>query len=128
MQRREKGTPRDGKEISQRQLKMGELIRHTLSEACLREGLIDQEGQPISVTFTEVRCAPDLRMAKAYFTPLGPVPLANCEFALQAALPQLQAAVAKKSTAKFTPKLSFRYDDSFDQADHMRSLLDGLST
>ena len=111
-----------GKESSHRQLKVGEQIRHVLSEAALRGGLSGPTGTPLSLTFTQVRCSPDLRQAKAYFVPLGQVPLRDCEFALQAALPQLQASVAKKSTSKFTPKLTFAYDDSFDQADHLRAL------
>ena len=126
MKRREKGTPRDGRETSQRQLKMGEQIRHILSEASLREGLTGPSGVPITLTFTEVRCSADLRLAKAYFVPLGPVSLEDCNFALKAALPYLQAAVAKKNTSKFTPKLSFQYDASFDQADHLRDVLAGL--
>lgn len=126
MQRRDKTKPRDGRETSQRQLKMGEQIRHVLSEATLREELLDTKGLPITVTFTEVKCSPDLRTAKAYYVPLGPVRDEDCEFALKNALPGLQSAVAKKSTSKFTPMLELVYDHSFDQADHMRGLLQGL--
>lgn len=126
MKRKEKGAPREGREQSQRQLKMGEQIRHTLSEATLREDLLDPLGQPITLTFTEVRCSPDLRLAKAYYVPLGEVAEEDCEQALKIALPHLQAAVAKKSTSKFTPKLTFRYDRSFDQADHLRAVLSEL--
>lgn len=123
MKPRSKTANREGREPSQRQLKMGEQIRHVLSEAALREDLRDTRGQPITLTFTEVRCSADLRLAKAYYVPLGTVEEAECTFALKHALPQLQAAVAKKSTAKFTPKLSFVYDRSFDQADHLRDVL-----
>lgn len=126
MKRKEKGAPREGREQSQRQLKMGEQIRHTLSEATLREDLLDPLRQPITLTFTEVRCSPDLRLAKAYYVPLGEVAEEDCEQALKIALPHLQAAVAKKSTSKFTPKLTFRYDRSFDQADHLRAVLSEL--
>ena len=118
---------RAGREQSQRQLKMGEQIRHVLSEAALREDLRDLTGAPITLTFTEVRCSPDLRLAKAFYVPLGTVAEEDCEHALKLALPHLQAAVAKKSTSKFTPKLSFVYDRSFDQADHLREVLDGLA-
>ena len=123
MKPRSKTTNREGREPSQRQLKMGEQIRHVLSEAGLREDLRDTLGQPVTVTFTEVRCSADLRLAKAYYVPLGDVSEADCDFALTRALPQLQAAVAKKSTSKYTPKLTFVYDRSFDQADHLRTVL-----
>ena len=114
------------REQSQRQLKMGELIRHVLSEASLREDLHTPMGEPLTLTFTEVRCSADLRLAKVFYIPLGGVPQRDCEQALKRALPYLQAVVAKKSTAKFTPKLSFIYDTSFDQADRLRSVLEGL--
>ena len=126
MIRRDKTTPRAGRETSQRQLKMGEHIRHILSEATLREELIDSRGLPLTLTFTEVKCSPDLRLAKAYYVPLGDVPIEDCEFALKAASVELQAAVAKKNSAKYTPRLSYVFDTSFDQADHMRELLDSL--
>lgn len=126
MKRRDKSNPREGREQSQRQLKMGEQIRHVLSEAGLREDLRDLTGQAISLTFTEVRCSADFRLAKAFYVPLGSVSQQDCEFALKAALPSLQAAVAKKSTSKFTPKLTFVYDTSFDEADHLRDVLSSL--
>ena len=127
MKRTPKAAPREGREQSQRQLKMGEQIRHILSEAALREDLLDRFGQPLTLTFTEVRCTSDLRLAKAYYVPLGKVAQEDCVAALQLALPQLQSAVAKKTTAKFTPKLSFIYDRSFDEAEHLRGVLANLS-
>ncbi len=126
MKSRRQPRPRDGRGQSQRQLKIGEHIRHTLCEAGLREDLLDQRGHPLSLTFTEVRCSADLRTAKAFYVPLGPVPEADCEFALKNARPTLSAAVAKKSSSKYTPKLTFVYDTSFDQAEHLRQVLRDL--
>ena len=121
-----KAAPREAREQSQRQLKMGESIRHTLSQASLREDLTDPLGQTITLTFTEVRCSADLRLAKAYYVPFGNASKEDCEFALAAALPVLQSKVAKNSTTKFTPKLIFVFDTSFDQAEHLRQVLSKL--
>ena len=108
---------------SQRQLKMGEQVRQLLSTAILKQGLLDPMGRPLTVTFTEVRCSPDLRLAKAYYVPLGQVPEETCEQALKTALPYLQAALARNSKSKFTPRLTFCYDRSFDRVDQLREVL-----
>lgn len=108
---------------SVRVLKVGERVRHILSELLARQEVHDEVVSAANIAVTEVRMTPDLRNATAYVKPL----LGADEDAVVAALRQntafLQREVAKRLGLKFAPKLKFRSDESFDEADRIERLL-----
>lgn len=113
---------------SQRQLRAGELIRHALVEILQREELREPELQGVSVTVTEVRMTPDLKQAAVFCTALGGA-LADDKrgtavvASLNKAAPHMRGELGRRIDMKFTPQLTFRYDDSFDTARHIDQLL-----
>ncbi len=110
-------------EQSVRVLKVGERVRHILSELLTRQEVHDDTLSAHSVSVTEVRMSPDLRNASAYVKPL----LGEEEEVVLKALRQntafLQREVAKRLGLKFAPKLKFRSDESFDEAERIEKLL-----
>ena len=108
---------------SVRVLKVGERVRHILSELLARQEVHDDIVSAANIAVTEVRMSPDLRNATAYVKPL----LGAEEEAVVKALRQntayLQREVAKRLGLKFAPKLQFRSDESFDEADRIEKLL-----
>ena len=108
---------------SVRVLKVGERVRHILSELLARGEVHDEVVSAANIAVTEVRMTPDLRNATAYVKPL----LGNEEAAVITALRQntafLQREVAKRLGLKFAPKLKFKPDESFDEADRIEKLL-----
>lgn len=113
---------------SQRQLRAGELIRHALVEILQREELREPELQGVSVTITEVRATPDLKQASVYCTALGASykggDLGGAVVkSLNGSAPYLRSELGRKIDLKYTPQLTFRYDDSFDEADRIDALL-----
>ncbi len=108
---------------SVRVLKVGERVRHILSELLARQEVHDDIVSAANIAVTEVRMSPDLRNATAYVKPL----LGADEEAVVKALRQntayLQREVAKRLGLKFAPKLKFRSDESFDEADRIEKLL-----
>jgi ribosome-binding factor A len=109
---------------SVRVLKVGERVRHILSELLAREEVHDEVVSASHISVTEVRMSPDLRNASAYVKPL----MGTDEEAVITALRQntafLQREVAKRLGLKFAPKLKFRSDESFDEAGRIERLLD----
>ncbi|WP_379552006.1 30S ribosome-binding factor RbfA [Qipengyuania sp. DGS5-3] len=109
---------------SVRVLKVGERVRHILSELLARQEIHDDVVSAANIAVTEVRMSPDLRNATAYVKPL----LGNEEDEVVTALRQntayLQREVAKRLGLKFAPKLKFRADESFDEAERIEKLLD----
>lgn len=112
-----------GEEKSVRLLKVGERVRHILSELLTRQEVHDDTLSAHSVSVTEVRMTPDLRNATVYVKPL----LGEDEDAVVKALRQntafFQREVAKRLGLKFAAKLQFRGDESFDEADRIERLL-----
>ena len=108
---------------SVRLLKVGEQVRHILSELLMRQEVHDEVLTAHSVSVTEVRMSPDLRHATAYIKPLLG---ANEEAVLKALRTNtafFQKEVAQRLGLKFAPKLSFQPDESFDEADRIEKLL-----
>lgn len=108
---------------SQRQLRVGELIRRTLSDVLARGDIHDADLSRMSITVGEVRVSPDLRVATAYVLPLGGEGQDNVVRLLADNKTELRRAVAKQLTLKFAPDLRFRLDKTFDQMDETRRLL-----
>lgn len=108
---------------SQRQLRVGELIRHSLAEILARGELMDDEVTRMMITVPEVRVSPDLRNATVYLTPLGGGDPRHAEKAMTRNVRWLRGQVAKRINLKFAPELVFRYDDRFDETAHIDALL-----
>ncbi|MEM9140849.1 MAG: 30S ribosome-binding factor RbfA [Pseudomonadota bacterium] len=108
---------------SQRQLRVGELIRRTLSEVLARGELHEPDLAGVSITVGEVRTSPDLRVATAYVLPLGGTNSQAVLEALHRARQELRRAVNKAVKLKFSPELRFVLDESFDRMDQTRDML-----
>ncbi|WP_156840370.1 30S ribosome-binding factor RbfA [Novosphingobium aquimarinum] len=108
---------------SVRLLKVGERVRHVLSEILTRQQVHDDTLSAHSVSVTEVRMTPDLRVATVYVKPLLGAQEAEVLKALQQNTAFLQREVAKRLGLKFAARLKFRTDDSFEEADRIERLL-----
>lgn len=112
---------------SQRQLRVGESIRHALSAIFEREEFRDPVLAAIRVTVTEARISPDLRNATVFVLPLGGAGGAELVEALRRAAPFLRMRLGERMTLKRLPQLSFELDTSFDYADRISALLRGAA-
>ncbi|MEM9796001.1 MAG: 30S ribosome-binding factor RbfA [Pseudomonadota bacterium] len=108
---------------SQRQLRVGELIRRTLSDVLTRGEVHDPELNGMSITVGEVTVSPDLKVATAWVLPLGGKGRKAAIDALARNKGELRRAVSKGLTLKFAPDLRFRIDETFDRMDDTRRLL-----
>ena len=108
---------------SQRQLRMGELLRHVLAEVLVRGAFRDPVLANTRVTITEVRPSPDLKNATVFVTPLGGEDMNAVVDALERAQGFLRAQVAKSIEARVVPTLSFKPDLSFANAERIDALL-----
>ena len=108
---------------SQRQLRVGEEIRHLLSQALMRGDIYVPELEGVSVTVSEVSVSPDMSNARAYVTPLGGVDLDEVVAILNVIAPDLQTWIAKKVHLRRMPRLKFMADHSFDNAQKMSKLI-----
>jgi len=107
---------------SQRQLRVGELIRRTLSEVLSRGEVHDPELNRMSITVGEVRVSGDLRVATAYVLPLGGQGAKEALVALNRNKGELRHHVVKGMTLKFAPELRFVIDETFDRMDQTRRM------
>jgi len=112
----------DGAGPSQRQLRVGELIRRTLSEVLMRGDIHDPDLNRMSVTVGEVRTSPDLKIATAYVLPLGGEGQDALIDLLARNKSELRRLIGKKLDLKYAPDLRFRLDKTFDQMDETRRL------
>jgi ribosome-binding factor A len=107
----------------QRQRRVGEEVRHALSQI-LRDGVCrDPLLQEASITVSEVRISPDLRNATVYVMPLGGARAGEILTGLKRSAPFLRALVAGGLRLRYAPSLSFALDASFDQAHRISTLL-----
>ena len=116
-------TDRIGKPITQRQLRVGEMIKQSLSMIFLRNEAKIPNLETNNITVTEVRMSQDLKIAKAYVLPLGGKDadekikkLAEYSFLVRKILSQ-------KIITKFLPKILFRKDESFEYAEKIENLI-----
>ncbi|MBT4770484.1 MAG: 30S ribosome-binding factor RbfA [Rhodospirillaceae bacterium] len=116
-----------GKSRSPRQLRVGEELRHILADVLERGDMLDPDLRNVKVTVTEVRVSPDLKNATAFIVPLGgaPDPAASQALleAFTRAAPFFRRHVAKVAQLRFTPKIGFRVDASFDAGGRIDALL-----
>ena len=123
MQAMAKNTQRDGKAPTQRMLRVGEMIRRTLSEILQRGEVHDPDLARMSITVGEVRMSPDLRIATAFILPLGGIGKEEALDALRRNRHEVRHLVVKGGSMKFAPELRFQLDGTFDQMDATRALL-----
>ena len=107
---------------SQRQLRVGELIRRTLSDVLVRGEIHDPDLNRISITVGEVTTTPDLKIATAYVSALGGEKNDNIIKLLSQNKSDIRRAISKQMTLKYTPDLRFRLDETFDRMDYTRKL------
>jgi ribosome-binding factor A len=109
---------------SQRQLRVGELIRHALAEMLARGDIHDDVLAKHVVTVPEVRLSPDLKLATCYIMPLGGLDIAPVLKALDANKRYLRGEIAHRVNLKYAPDIRFRADESFAEAERIDALLD----
>lgn len=108
---------------SQRQLRVGEEIRHILAELLMRGEIHDEVLARHTVTVPEVRISPDLRLATAYVMPLGGKDIEAVVEALMRHRKYLRGEISHRLSLKFAPELRFRADESFAEAERVERLL-----
>ena len=108
---------------SQRQLRVGELIRHAVSEMLTRGDVHDPVLEGHLVTVPEVRMSPDLRLATIYVMPLGGKDIEAVIEALERNKRFLRGEIAHHVNLKFAPDIRFRADERFDEAERIEKLL-----
>ena len=108
---------------SQRQLRVGEIIRHKLAEMLARGDVHDDVLASHVVTVSEVRLSPDLKLATAYVMPLGGSDTDAVLDALERNKRYIRAQVAHAVNLKFAPDIRFRTDETFTEASRIDALL-----
>jgi ribosome-binding factor A len=108
---------------SQRQLRVGELLRHALSEILIRGEVRDPDLDGISVTVTQVKPSPDMRHATVFCEPLGGAHAERVVAALNRHKGFLRGLMGKMITLRYTPELRFMEDTSFAEAQKIEDLL-----
>jgi ribosome-binding factor A len=112
-----------GSDSSQRQLRAGELVRHTFAEILARGEVHDPIIEGHLVTVPEVRMSPDLRLATIYVMPLGGRDQADVLAALDRNKKFLRGEIARRVNLKFAPEIRFRIDERFEEAERIERLL-----
>src|SRR5436853_7593263 len=108
---------------SQRQLRVGELIRHALAELLSRGEIHDPVIEAHMITVPEVTMAPDLRLATIYVMPLGGRDAKPVIEALERNKKFLRGEIARRVNLKFAPDIRFRFDERFDEAERIEKIL-----
>ncbi len=114
---------RDPRAPSQRQLRVGELVRHELAALLARGEVIDPVLAKHVITVTQVRLSPDLKLATCYIMPLGGADAKPVITALDSHKRYLRGEIARRINLKFAPELRFRRDEAFDEALRIDRLL-----
>ena len=113
----------NGDPFSQRQLRVGELIKQSLGQIFLKDEAKVPVLETKNITVTEVRMSPDLKNARAYVIPLGGKNTEKAVSILTEFSHLIRKALSKKVDMKFLPKVSFVSDKSFDYAEKIETLI-----
>ena len=116
-------TDRIGKPVSQRQLRVGEMIKQALSMIFIRNEAKVPNLETNNITVTEVKMSQDLKIAKAYVLPLGGKNAEKTIDVLKEYSFLIRKILSKKIVVKFLPKLIFRKDESFEYAKKIENLI-----
>jgi ribosome-binding factor A len=108
---------------SQRQLRVGELIRHAVSEMLARGEVHDPVFESHWITVPQVQMTADLRLATIYVIPLGGRDAEPVLAALERNKRYLRGEIARRINLKFAPDIRFRFDERFDEAERIEKLL-----
>jgi ribosome-binding factor A len=108
---------------SQRQLRVGELIRHELADMLSRGEIHDPVIDAHMITVPEVQMSPDLRLATIYIMPLGGRDLKDVLEALERNKRYVRGEISRRVNLKFAPEIRFRVDERFDEAERIEKLL-----
>jgi ribosome-binding factor A len=108
---------------SQRQLRVGEQVRHAIAEILAQGNVHDEDLEGHIITVPEVRMSPDLKLATVYVMPLGGRDTEVIIAALERNKKFLRGEVARRVNLKFAPDLRFRVDERFDEAERIEKLL-----
>ena len=108
---------------TQRQLRVGEEVRHALAEVFMRGETHISDLERVSITVSEVRIGPDLKNATAYVTTLGGAADDETVNLLNKVAPQLRRLMGKRVHLKYVPKLYFKRDKSFELAGRVNAIL-----
>jgi ribosome-binding factor A len=108
---------------SQRQLKVGELIRHVVAEIFARGEIVDDVLSRYSLTVSEVRMTPDLKLATIFVLPLGGVGAENVVKQLEQHKRFVRGEIAKRVNLRFMPEIRFKADGSFASSQRIDELL-----
>ena len=109
--------------FSQRQLRVGEMIKQSLGQIFLRDEAKVPSLETKNITVTEVRMSPDLKNARAYVIPLGGKNIEEAVNILTQSSHLIRKALSKKVDMKFLPRVSFIGDNSFDYAEKIEKLI-----
>ena len=111
---------------TQRQLKVGEELRHLISNALLRSSFYDEHIENNNITVTEVNVSPDLKNAKVYVMPLGGKKKLDVLNSLNKATGRLKKIISSNLSLRQTPKLIFKIDETFEYAKKINDILDKI--
>jgi ribosome-binding factor A len=114
---------RIGKPVSQRQLRVGEMIKQSLGMIFMKNEAKVPKLETNSITVTEVKMSQDLKIAKAYVLPLGGINAEEKIKTLKENSFLIRRALSKKVIMKFLPKILFAKDDSFEYAEKIENLI-----
>ena len=120
---RRRSSEKDNRGPGQRQLRVGEEIRHLLAELLERGDMRDPELRDARITVTSVDVSPDLRNATAFIMPLGGQDKDRLLAAMKRAAPWFRARVGEKAGLRSAPDIRFQLDTTFDEADKIGTLL-----
>ncbi len=112
-----------GKTVTQRQLRVGEMIKQALGTLFIRDEAKIHDLSTKEITVTEVRMSPDLKTAKIFVMPLGGKNTDEIIEKLKISSFMIRKVLSKKIIMKFLPKLFFVKDDSFDYAEKIEYLI-----
>ncbi len=108
---------------SQRQLRVGEVVRHAVAEILSQGSVHDPDLEGHIITVPEVRMSPDLKLATIYVMPLGGRDAKPVIEALERNKKYLRGEIAHRINLKFAPEIRFRIDERFDEAERIEKLL-----
>ena len=108
---------------TQRMLRVGEMVRHKLSELLSRGDVHDDILASHVITISEVRMSPDLRLATAYVMPLGGKDAPQVITALERHKKYIRGEIARSLDLRSAPDVRFRFDDTFDEVSRIDALL-----
>ena len=111
---------------SQRQLRVGEELRHLISNTLLRESFYDQIIENNTITITEVNVSPDLKNAKVYIMPLGGENKLEVLDSLNKSNGRIKKLISSNINLRQIPKLQFKIDETFEYAKNIENILQNI--